>query len=78
MHSLLLGLDSTGKSIANNEQSVVKGVADAWDFYWSQHPVSTWECIENAIEKAMKLCLDEHKDEIITAIAKRQSSSEGG
>lgn len=53
------------------EDATAKGVADSWDFWLEQHPVSVPEIIEEAVEKAFTKWLDAHADEIVAAIAKR-------
>lgn len=52
------------------QEAVAKGVADAWDFWLSQHDISTPELIEAAVEKSVSGWLAAHSDELIAAIAK--------
>jgi hypothetical protein len=51
--------------------SAAQGVADAWDFYLSQHDVSVPDMIERAVEKAWTEWLEAHSDDIIAAIAEK-------
>jgi hypothetical protein len=46
----------------------VQGVADAWDFYLSQHDVSVPEMIERSIQVSLTKWLDANTDLILAAI----------
>ena len=48
-----------------------QGVKDAWDFWFSQHPVSVPEIIQDAVKVAVREWLDEHSAEILEAISRR-------
>ncbi|WP_446218805.1 hypothetical protein [Micromonospora sp. IBHARD004] len=45
------------------------GVADAFDFWLSQHDVTVPQAIEDAAERAITNWLNAHADELIEAIA---------
>jgi len=47
------------------------GVRDSFDFWLSQHDISTPKCIEIGIEAAFTKWLDAHTEQIIEAIAAR-------
>ncbi len=53
------------------ETDVRLGVRDAWDFWFSQTPISTPRFIAEAIKEVFKEWLDAHEEEIITAIAEQ-------
>jgi hypothetical protein len=55
--------------MAAREDSVVKGVADAWDFYLDQYPITVPACIEQAVQNAVQEWLGDHTTELISAIA---------
>lgn len=46
-----------------------KGVSDAWDFWLSQHDISTPELIEAAVKEATSAWLTANTDRLITAVA---------
>ncbi|RST13466.1 hypothetical protein [Streptomyces sp. WAC05950] len=50
--------------------AVTKGVTDAFDFWLSQHDISTPEVIQAGVERALDGWLVSHSDDLITAIAK--------
>ena len=49
------------------------GVANAMDFWLSQHDVSVPETIAAAVEDAMRGWLDDHAAELVAAIAEKAS-----
>ncbi|MCX5607184.1 hypothetical protein OHB39_06250 [Streptomyces sp. NBC_00047] len=50
-------------------EAITKGISDAWDFWLSQHDISTPELIQDAVEKSVSSWLTAHSDELIAAIA---------
>lgn len=54
--------------------STAKGVADAWDFWLSQHDVTVPDCIIEAVKAAFTAWLDRNRDEVVAAIAGRVAS----
>lgn len=61
--------------INTRTDATIKAVTDSWDFWLSQHPLTVPHCIESAVRDAMKAWLDEHKDEIIAAIATKAAAA---
>lgn len=65
----------TGKGRLVYQEATMKaedvrgGVADAVDFWLSQHDVSTPECIIEGVQKAAAAWMSEHADEIIESVA---------
>lgn len=51
------------------QDSIKAGVADAWDFWMSQHDVSMGDLIGDAVRDAVGRWLDAHSEELIEAIA---------
>lgn len=51
-------------------EAITKGVADSFDFWLSQHDISTPEVIQAGVERALGGWLASHSDELIAAIAK--------
>lgn len=58
----------------DRHKAISDGVAEAFDFWLSQYPISTPECIEVAVMRVFDCWLDNHKDEIVAAVADRASS----
>lgn len=58
--------------MSKEHEAIVKGVTDAWDFWLSQHDVSTPELIQAGVEEAVADWLRAHLDpaEVTTAIAR--------
>ena len=54
------------------QESIQKGVADAFDFWLSQHPISFPEIIGDSMKKAFSEWLEAHSEEIIERIAETQ------
>jgi len=50
--------------------AVTKGVTDSFDFWLSQHDISTPEVIQAGVERSISGWLASHSDELIAAIAK--------
>ncbi len=55
--------------MSSEHDAAIKGVSEAWDFWLSQHDVSTPECIVEAVGQAFTGWLNTHSDELIAAIA---------
>jgi|KBSMisStaDraftv2_1062788.scaffolds.fasta_scaffold1279853_2 hypothetical protein len=51
-----------------NNAATKEGVAEAFDFWLSQHPLTIGDIIEEAISKSLTEWLNEHSDEVIEAI----------
>lgn len=51
--------------------SIEKGIAEAFDYWLGQHPITTPECLESGIQKAFAAWLNVHEDEIIERIAEK-------
>lgn len=56
--------------MTKEHDATVQGVENAWDFWLSQHDVSTPDCIVEAVGNAFDKWLTSHTDEIVEAIAK--------
>lgn len=51
--------------------AIAKGVSDSWDFWLSQHDVSTPECIIEATQKAFSQWLYSYGEDVIGAAVSR-------
>lgn len=52
-----------------NVKAIREGVTESFDFWLSQHDVSTPECIIEGVEKAFRTWLENNEDRLIEAIA---------
>ncbi|MFG2870999.1 hypothetical protein [Streptomyces sp. NPDC048338] len=53
-------------------------MCDAWDFWLSQHDISTPELIETAVKEATSAWLDANTDRLIAAVAEVVARQAGG
>jgi hypothetical protein len=54
-----------------NGEYITKGVANAFEFWLSQHDISTPSAIESAISKSFENWLNQNSDEIIDRVASK-------
>lgn len=54
--------------MARKLDSVRDGVAEGFDFWLSQHPISVPEMFQEAIERAVGNWMDAHEDEVLEAL----------
>lgn len=57
--------------MTTKDEATMLGVRNAWDFWLSDRPISTWQCMVDGVEAAFKAWLNEHTLELIEAIADR-------
>lgn len=57
----------------SRSRATTEGVAEAWDWWLSQHDVSVPELIYDAVTKAVTSWLNTHEDDLIDAIARQHT-----
>lgn len=60
----------------NQPDSVKAGVAEAWDFWLSQHDISVPEIIKDAVRKSMSSWLDDHADDLFREAAAESTTDD--
>jgi hypothetical protein len=54
---------------ATREHTMREGIGEAWDLWFSQHPISVSNSIEMAVAQAVQAWMEAHTEELLERIA---------